>query len=150
MVVKIASSDAEIEKCYPVMAELRPHIAEDGFLDLVREMEVDGYRLAYLEDAGVVSAVAGYRIYRNLFLGKHLYVDDLVTSNQQRSRGHGAQLLGYLRDLAIADRHLIPLHGAGDRPAILHMTIHVLYGYERCSLLFDEGFPVPREPTNRD
>ena len=103
MVVKIASSDAEIEKCYPVMAELRPHIAEDGFLDLVREMEVDGYRLAYLEDAGAVSAVAGYRIYRNLFLGKHLYVDDLVTSNQQRSRGHGAQLLGYLRDLAIAE-----------------------------------------------
>ena len=104
MQIKIAASDHEIEKCYPVMAELRPHIEEQAFLALVREMEADGYRLAYLEDAGKVSAVAGYRIYLNLFLGKHLYVDDLVTAEEQRSNGYGGKLLDYLRKLANSEQ----------------------------------------------
>lgn len=67
-------------------------------------LEKGGYRLAVVEedDTGVV-AVAGFRIGESLSWGRFLYVDDLVTSETHRSRGHGARLLSWLRDYAIAE-----------------------------------------------
>ncbi len=95
-----AKTDAEIQKCFDVMAELRTHLKRDDFLDIIRHMESEGFRLAYIEDAEGIVAVAGYRIYTNLFLGKNLYVDDLVTSASARSKGYGKQMLDWLRDKA--------------------------------------------------
>ncbi|MGE0030844.1 MAG: GNAT family N-acetyltransferase [Steroidobacteraceae bacterium] len=96
-----ASTDAEIADCYDVMAELRPHIPREQFLPLVRSMQADGYRLACIRDGGRVVAVAGYRFGTNLFAGRHLYVDDLVTADSERSRGYGRELLAWLRALAV-------------------------------------------------
>lgn len=101
---KHATDIADIERCFDVMVELRPHLLRESFVALVRQLMADGYRLAYLEDAGAVVAVAGYRIAHNLFLGKHLYVDDLVTAAHARSRGHGGRLLAQLRDVARASQ----------------------------------------------
>lgn len=95
-----AKTDAEIQKCFDVMTELRTHLKRDDFLETVRHMESEGFRLAYLEDDGAVVTVAGYRICTNLFLGKNLYVDDLVTSASARSKGYGKQMLDWLRDKA--------------------------------------------------
>jgi len=95
-----AKSDEEIQKCFDVMSELRTHLTYDDFLKTVRHMETEGFRLAYIEDDGHVVAVAGYRIYTNLFLGKNLYVDDLVTSASARSKGYGKEMLDWLRDKA--------------------------------------------------
>ena len=91
------STDEEIARCYPAMSSLRPHIGESEFVPLVRAMEDEGYRLAYVESDDKVVAVAGYRISTNLHLGKNLYVDDLATLPGSRSRGHGAALLDWLR-----------------------------------------------------
>ena len=95
-----AKTDAEIQKCFDVMVELRTHLKRDEFLDTIRHMGSEGYRLAYIADAEGIVAVAGYRIYTNLFLGKNLYVDDLVTSASARSKGYGKQMLDWLRDKA--------------------------------------------------
>jgi GNAT superfamily N-acetyltransferase len=99
--VEHASTDREIADCYEVMAELRPHIPREQFLPLVRSMQADGYRLACIRDGGRVVAVAGYRFGTNLFCGRHLYVDDLVTADSERSKGHGRKLLAWLRALAL-------------------------------------------------
>ena len=99
--VKLAITDHDIEKCFPVMLELRPHLQATMFVQLVREMQQQGFQLAYIEDNGVVVAVAGYRIVTNLFMGKNLYVDDLITSEKERSKGYGDSLLAWLRALAI-------------------------------------------------
>jgi GNAT superfamily N-acetyltransferase len=96
-----AKSDAEIQKCFDVMAELRTHLERADFLKTVRHMESEGFRLAYIEDEGEIVAVAGYRICTNLFLGKNLYVDDLVTSANARSGGYGKQMIDWLREKAI-------------------------------------------------
>lgn len=95
-----AVTDAEIEKCFPVMSELRPHLAKESFLKLVRDMETEGYKLAFIEENSKVVAVAGYRIFTNLFMGKNLYVDDLVTSRSVRSKGYGEAIISWLRSLA--------------------------------------------------
>ncbi len=97
---ELAITDADIEKCFDVLAELRPHLSRDGFLAQVREMEAEGFVLAFTQVEDQVVAAAGYRVYSNLFMGKHCYVDDLVTATDHRSRGYGKQMIDWLRDQA--------------------------------------------------
>ena len=96
MNIALAETDADIVRCFPVMAQLRPHLVAADFVGRVRRMRTEGFCLAFLEDEGVVRAVAGYRFYDKLFSGRNLYVDDLVTDAASRSRGHGAALLAWL------------------------------------------------------
>ena len=45
--IVLAEGDREIQSCYPVMAELRPHVRPDEFLSRVkRQAETAGYKLA--------------------------------------------------------------------------------------------------------
>jgi GNAT superfamily N-acetyltransferase len=96
MNIALATTDTDIARCFPVMHQLRPHLLESEFVSRVRRMQGEGFHLAFLEDAGAIHAVAGYRYYDKLFSGKNLYVDDLVSDATQRSRGHGARLLTWL------------------------------------------------------
>jgi hypothetical protein len=77
----IAKTDVEIQDCYAVMAELRPHVQPSEFLAKVRRQAEDaGYQLAYLTNGGV-KAVAGFRISEWLSAGKYLCVEDLVAKS---------------------------------------------------------------------
>src|SRR5688572_21205946 len=82
------------------MHQLRMQLVEGEFLGRVRLQEQSGYQLAYLEEDGDVKAVAGFRYLENLYSGRVLYVDDLVTDSAGRSRGYGKALLGWLVELA--------------------------------------------------
>ena len=94
--VQLAETDAEILHCFPVIAELRPHLIEAQFVERVRRQQGEsGYRIAFVEDAGVKS-VAGFRISEFLAWGKTFYVDDLVSTAADRSKGHGKLLLDWL------------------------------------------------------
>lgn len=95
MNVRLALTDAEIDACWPVMHQLRPHVSRELFLPQIRLQQPQCYQLAAVwEDRP--AAVAGFRICENLAWGVHLYVDDLVTDDHHRSRGYGAQLLAWL------------------------------------------------------
>jgi GNAT superfamily N-acetyltransferase len=94
--IALAETDPDIARCFAVMQQLRPHLNEADFITRLRRMQREGFLLAFLEEAGAVRAVAGYRYYEKLFSGKNLYVDDLVTEATQRSRGHGHALLAWL------------------------------------------------------
>ena len=97
---KIAETDQEIMDCFDVMSELRPHVHRFDFLPLVRHMQSEGYRMAYIEGEGRVVAVAGFRTSTNFHLGRHLYVEDLVTASDVRSQGYGDRFIAWLRELA--------------------------------------------------
>ena len=101
--VELATTDAQIQACYSVMRELRPHLEEKAFVDIVRAMQADGYALAFASAAGQVVAVAGFRTKRTLFCDRFLYVDDLVTRAADRSRGYGRVLLEWLEQRARQD-----------------------------------------------
>lgn len=103
MSIHLATTDTEITACYPVMRELRPHIAAEHFLSQIRRQESAGYHLVYMQEAAGVVAVAGFRVVENLAWGRFLYVDDLVTLPEQRSKGHGAKLLAWLRGQAVKE-----------------------------------------------
>ena len=94
--INIARSEQEISLCYPVMAELRPHLRPDEFVQTVNRLtEVAGFRLAYLTD-GEIKAVAGFRISEWLAGGRYLEVEDLATKSGERSKGYGGELFDWL------------------------------------------------------
>ncbi|WP_231892464.1 GNAT family N-acetyltransferase [Woeseia oceani] len=99
--VRIAETDAEIMACLDCLKYLRPHLEAETFVETVREMEGNGFNLAYIEENRKVVAVAGYRFMHTLFAGDTIYVDDLVTDPSLRSRGYGQALVAWLREFAI-------------------------------------------------
>jgi|SRR5882724_8771743 len=100
MAVIIAESDADILDSWPVMAQLRPHLEEKDFVSIVRKQFGEGYRLAFIRPKRRVEAVAGFRLLQSLAWGKFCYVDDLVTDEQARSQGLGAELMNWLCEYA--------------------------------------------------
>jgi len=105
-----ATAVEDIARCFPVMRELRPHFELAVFIPQVQRQQRDGYRVAFVEADGVVEACAGFRLSENLAWGRFLYVDDLVTAESARSRGHGARLMEWLieqaRSAGCAQLHL--------------------------------------------
>ena len=100
MKIALAQTADDIARCFFVMKQLRPHLVESQFVTRVQAMRQEGFHLAFLEDAGAIRAVAGYRYYDKLFSGRNLYVDDLVTDANDRSRGYGGKMLAWLTDEA--------------------------------------------------
>jgi GNAT superfamily N-acetyltransferase len=98
--VRLAESDDEILACLPVLLQLRPHLDAETFVERVRRQQSQGYRLACVRDDERVTAVAGFRIHDSLAWGRHMYVDDLVTADDVRSRGYGQELFDWLVEFA--------------------------------------------------
>lgn len=86
---------------WAAMLELRPHIGTAGeFAARVDEVQrPQGYRLvaSFEEGDADAAAAAGFRVGDGLAWGHFMYVDDLVTREALRRRGHGAALLSWLR-----------------------------------------------------
>ncbi len=100
--IKEALTDTDIARVYPVMCALRPHIASEAeFLERVRrQQKQSGWRLIYVEDAGVPVAAAGFRISEWLAWGKALYVDDLICLASHRGKGFAEALMRWMEDHA--------------------------------------------------
>ena len=103
MLIAVADTEPLLEVCYPVMAELRPHITREEFLPLVRRLAAaNNFKVAFLDDGGI-KAVAGYRVAEWLAGGRYLEIEDLVTASTARSKGYGGALFDWL--VAEAARH---------------------------------------------
>jgi GNAT superfamily N-acetyltransferase len=95
--MKIAplATEQDITNSYPVIRQLRPHLDLAAFVAAVARMQKQGYRLVGLFDPDL-RAIAGFRLIEMLAMGTVLYVDDLVTAAEHRSRGYGKHLLDWL------------------------------------------------------
>lgn len=50
--IKIAQCDRNIERCFPLMQQLRPHLLQAEFISRIKyQQQQYGYQLAYLENA---------------------------------------------------------------------------------------------------
>lgn len=94
--VRLATTESDISRCFPVMHELRPQLQPQDFVARIRSMHAEGYQLALLERVDAVLTVAGFRVMSMLVSGQTLYVDDLVTSSTARSQGNGEIMLHWL------------------------------------------------------
>jgi GNAT superfamily N-acetyltransferase len=95
--ITLARTDAEIRRCFPILKQLRTHLAESEFVARVRRQNRDsGYTLVFLKAGRSIQSVAGFRISECLYEGRYLYVDDLATDESARSQGHGSALFDWL------------------------------------------------------
>lgn len=101
LIIKELQSKNEITQAFPVMNQLRTHLDENTYLELVTEAkEKDMYRLYALYDQGELVAVTGFKPMITLYYGRFVWVCDLVTSEKGRSNGYGEKLLSYVHDWA--------------------------------------------------
>jgi GNAT superfamily N-acetyltransferase len=95
--IRIATTDEELASCYPVMAELRPHLSLDQFMAMARRLgEATRLRIAYLTEGESIVCVAGFRVSEWLAGGRYLEIEDLVTDSSARSKGHGGVMFDWL------------------------------------------------------
>ncbi len=100
MNIGFANTIDAIANCYPVMAELRPHIVLEDFVEqVIRMQENHQYQLVYLNESGI-KAVAGVRMAEWLYTGKYLEVEDLITAADYRSKGYGGILFDWICNYA--------------------------------------------------
>lgn len=100
MKIYLAKSSEEIEKCFPIMVQLRTSLSKEEFVKRVNNQFEQGYQLVYVKDKNQIVAVTGFRIIENLVYGKFIYVDDLVTDFENRGHGYGDKLFDFLVNLA--------------------------------------------------
>ncbi|SMH48286.1 GNAT family N-acetyltransferase [Azospirillum agricola] len=95
--IVLARDDADIAASFPVMKELRTHLADaDVYRAQVRRQMDDGYTLALVRIDGEVAGCGGFRVHETLSRGRYMYVEDLVTASQKRSYGLGDKLFDWL------------------------------------------------------
>ncbi len=94
MSVRLIETEGDMARCVPVLHELRPRFVDvSALLNALRTMRLEGMEIAALEDEGEITTVAVFRMQRMLVSGRTMYVDDLVTAERFRSRGHGKAMV---------------------------------------------------------
>lgn len=97
--IAVASSEEEIAACYPVMAELRPHLKKADFKETIGRLSSrHNFSLIYLKAGDAVKAVAGIRVAEWLYTGQYLEIEDLITAGDSRSLGYGGMLFDWICD----------------------------------------------------
>lgn len=135
-IVELQGRDA-FERAWPVMRELRGHLTYERWLELLDVMAPDGYRLLALEDdGGAIQALAGIRVSTNLYYGRHVWVDELVTAPAARSLGHGRALLAHVHELAVAEGCELVGLSSGMRRVDAHRFYEQHMDYDRAAYVF--------------
>ncbi|GAA4423899.1 GNAT family N-acetyltransferase [Georgenia halophila] len=91
--VELEAGDPRWEQALPVLRELRPHLTDELLDQVLREGAPQGLRFLAAFESGRCVGVAGWRVLATTKPGRKLYVDDLVTTNENRSAGVGTVLL---------------------------------------------------------
>ena len=102
MQVQLLKSDTELDDVASVLLQLRPGYDLANLKRQIKKQQNMGYQIAYVTtDNAKVLCVAGFVIGEKLAWGKHIYIDDLVTSETYRSKGAGTLLINWLKDYAL-------------------------------------------------
>lgn len=130
-------SQKEILEAFPVMNQLRTHLDEKVYLDLVTEAkERDMYRLFALYDHGEIVAVTGFKPMITLYYGRFVWVCDLVTVSNKRSNGYGDRLLSYVHDWAKENGYESVALSSGLKRTDAHRFYEEKMGYNKVSYVF--------------
>jgi GNAT superfamily N-acetyltransferase len=141
--IKELVSESEWFCALPVLQELRPHLNESNYLDFLKPMTENGYRMFALFDGEEIVSVAGIAICTNFYNGKHVFVYDLVTKSTERSKGYGKELLEYIHRFARENGcSMVSLESALFRTEA-HRFYETKLGYEKKSYSFRKTLNDP-------
>ncbi|MEC3885397.1 GNAT family N-acetyltransferase [Halobacillus sp. HZG1] len=143
-VIELKSTE-EIKAAYPVMKELRSHVSEEQYIELVKEaMDVDRYHLFALYADEEIVAVTGFKEMTTLYYGRFVWVCDLVTSSNHRSQGYGEELLTFVENWAQEHGRESVAISTGVSRLRAHRFYEGKVDYERVSYVYKKAVPDDR------
>jgi len=135
--IKELQSREDIIKAFPVMKQLRTHLDECTYLELVIDArENDKYKMYALLDNNEIVAVIGFKPMITLSSGKFIWVCDLVTDTTLRSKGYGEKLLTYLEGWAIENNYESIALSSGLQRTDAHRFYENKMNYGKASYVF--------------
>ncbi|MDW0117163.1 GNAT family N-acetyltransferase [Sporosarcina thermotolerans] len=141
--IKELQTPQEILKAFPVMNQLRTHLNEKDYLDLVTEaMEKDMYKMFALFDEGEIVAVTGFKPMITLYYGRFVWVCDLVTDANKRSNGYGEKLLSFVHEWAIVNGYKSVALSSGLQRTDAHQFYEDKMGYDKVSYVFKKNLDL--------
>ncbi|MCA0993721.1 GNAT family N-acetyltransferase [Pseudalkalibacillus hwajinpoensis] len=130
-------------EAFQVMQELRQHLDEKTYLDLVEEAnQKDMYRLYALYDGDELVAVTGFKPMITLYYGRFVWVCDLVTSEQHRSKGYGEMLLTFVENWALENGYQSVALSSGVKKKEAHRFYKEKMSYDQVSFVFKKGLTL--------
>lgn len=137
MTFKHLLSENEIMSAFPIMKQLRTHLDEAAYLDLVKEaQEKDQYHLYALLDGDKIVAVTGFKPMITLYYGRFVWVCDLVTDSSERSKGYGETLLNYIHEWAKEEKYESVALSSGLQREDAHRFYEQKMDYDKVSYVF--------------
>jgi GNAT superfamily N-acetyltransferase len=130
-------SGVEILQAFPVMRQLRSGLDENSYMELVMEArEKEGYRMYALYEDDEIAAVIGFQPMITLYYGRFIWVSDLVTDENKRSRGYGKKLLAYLHNWATGKNYGSIALSSGLQRKDAHRFYEEKMNFEKVSYVF--------------
>ncbi|WP_340372133.1 GNAT family N-acetyltransferase [Peribacillus sp. FSL E2-0218] len=127
----------EIIEAFPIMKQLRTHLDEGTYLELVMEaQEVDRYKMLALFDDEKIVAVTGFKAMTTLYYGRFVWVCDLVTDINIRSKGYGEKLLTYVHEWAKENKYESVALSSGLQRTDAHRFYEDKMNYDKVSYVF--------------
>ena len=141
LTIKELHSKNEILEAFPIMKQLRKHLDEEAYLDLVLEAkEKDRYKMFALIDEGEIVAVTGFKPMITLYYGRFVWVCDLVTDTNMRSKGYGEKLLTYVHEWAKENNYESIALSSGIQRTDAHRFYEDRMDYDKVSYVFKKSF----------
>lgn len=138
--IKELQSKEEILKAFPIMKQLRTHLDEKAYLELVAEaQEKDRYKLFALFDDNKIVAVTGIKPMITLYYGRFVWVCDLVTVENLRSKGYGEKLLTHVHEWAKENNYETVALSSGLQRLDAHRFYEDKMEYDRVSFVFKKS-----------
>ncbi|NYF24690.1 GNAT family N-acetyltransferase [Sporosarcina sp. JAI121] len=140
LTIKRLQSRDEIVEAYPIMKQLRTHLDEVTYLELVYEaQEKDCYQLFALKSEGEIVAVIGFKPMITLYYGRFIWVCDLVTDTTKRSSGYGEKLLIYVHEWAKENSYESVALSSGLQRVDAHRFYEEKMDYDKVSYVFKKS-----------
>jgi ribosomal protein S18 acetylase RimI-like enzyme len=138
--IRQLSLEHEVREAFPVMHQLRTHLSEDLFYELFLQMQKEGYTLFANYHNDKIVALAGFAMLTNLYDGKHVYLYDLITDQEERSKGYGEELLAFLESFAVQNNGNCVVLSSNVNRIDAHRFYEEKMHYEKPSYVFKKRF----------
>lgn len=135
--IKEIQSHNEILEAFPIMSQLRTHLNKETYLELLLDaQEKESYKMFGLFEGNDLVAVIGFQPMITLYYGRYIWVCDLVTDSNQRSKGYGEKLLSHVHEWAKENNYETIALSSGLQRIEAHRFYETKMNYDKVSYVF--------------